>query len=206
MAEKNMETMTEATDAGENAEIRKHVVKSSKLIITASDDSDIWNADWNIALAKEPEKKIGTISFVGEKVLGAVPIHVELEEAYRNHGYGTEAVSMMTSWAFHFKNIYEIVTESDRENDKWIKVLKKNGFVYRDSEGRTERYSCVKPKTAWTGLYLFIGIFLGLILGIVLAHVKTGLIIGVVIGLIFGLSLDSKANKERESVTGKRIK
>lgn len=184
----------------------RHVLSSSKLTITASDDKDLWNAPWNITLSGKEEKKIGFVTFAGEKVLGAIPIYVELDEEFRNHGYGTEAVAMMTNWAFGFRNIYEIKAETDRENDKAVKVLKKSGFVCRETEGRTERYSLTRPRTAWTGLYLFLGIFLGLILGIVLAHIVTGLVIGVVIGVSMGLSLDVKANKEREKVTGKKLK
>ncbi|MBR6478610.1 MAG: hypothetical protein IKS85_09215 [Lachnospiraceae bacterium] len=87
-----------------------------------------------------------------------------------------------------------------------LRTLKKNGFVYRDSEGRTEYYSRTKPKTAWTGLYLFLGIFLGFILGIVFAHIVTGMIAGIAIGVSIGLSMDLAANKEREKVTGKQFK
>ncbi|MBP5282234.1 MAG: GNAT family N-acetyltransferase [Lachnospiraceae bacterium] len=184
----------------------KHVVKTPKVTIIATDDNDIWNADWNIYKTDNEEEKIGVISFAGEKVLGTIPIHLEIEEQYRNQGYGSDVVAAMSSWLFHFKNIYEIKAETDRENDKAVKVLKKNGFVFRDGEGRTEYYSRTKPKTAWTGLYLFLGIFLGFILGIVFSHIVTGMIIGIVIGVSIGLSLDSKANKEREKVTGKQLK
>ena len=113
---------------------------------------------------------------------------------------------MMVDWAFRFQNIYEVSAETDRENDKCVKALKKAGFVYREGEGRMEKYSITKPKTAWTGLYLFIGIALGLVLGIVFSHVITGLIAGVVIGVSFGASLDLAAKKEREKVTGKHLK
>lgn len=187
-------------------EERKHVVKSPKITIVATDDKDIWNADWNIYLTEDEEQKIGTFSFAGEKVLGTIPIHVQLDEQYRNKGYGTEAIAIMTAWAFHFKNIYEVKAETDRENDKCVKALKKNGFVYREFEGRTEYYSLTRPKTAWTGLYLFLGILLGFILGIVFSHIITGMIVGIVIGVSIGLSMDVAANKEREKVTGKRLR
>lgn len=204
MEKNNMDDQT--VERKEDLSANKHVLSSPKLTITASDDNDLWNAPWIISLSGKDEKKIGYVTLAGEKVLGTIPIYVELDEEFRNHGYGTEAVSMMTAWVFHFKNVYEIKAETDRENDKAVKVLKKTRFVYRDSEGRTEHYSLTRPRTAWTGLYLFLGIFLGLILGIVLAHIVTGLIIGVVIGVSIGLSLDVKADKEREKVTGKKYK
>ena len=183
----------------------EHVVKSPRITITASDDSDLWNKNWIISLTKD-EKKIGTFSFAGDKALGTIPIHIELDAEYRNQKYGREAIIMMVDWAFRFQNIYEITAETDRENDKCVKALKKAGFVFREGEGRMEKYSITKPKTAWTGLYLFIGIALGLVLGIVFSHIITGMIAGVVIGVSFGASLDLAAKKEREKVTGKHLK
>ena len=112
---------------------------------------------------------------------------------------------MMVKWAFHFRNIYEVKTEADHEDDFGLKALKNSGFVFRTNEGRREFYSIVKPKTAWTGAYLFIGIFLGFIIGLVFSHLVVGMIIGVVIGVSIGLSMDMTANKERERVTGKSL-
>ena len=181
-------------------------VKSKKITVTPSDAQDLWEKDWIITLVKQPEQKIGTLNFRGEKELGTVPIAIELDPEYQGKGYGTEALSIMTAWLFHFGNIYEIQAFVDRENDKGVKALQKAGYVRRSNEGRMETYSLVKPKTAWTGLYLFIGIFLGLILGLVFSHLVVGLIIGVVIGVAIGLSMDMNANKEREKVTGKNGK
>lgn len=192
-------------DQASEREVNNHVVKTPKVTIVASDDNDIWNADWHIHLTNG-NQRIGTFSFAGEKVLGTIPIHVELDEAFRNQGYGTEVIEAMTDWAFRFKNIYEITAVTDRENDKCVKALRKNDFVCRETEGRIETYSKTRPKTAWTGLYLFIGIFLGFIMGIVFAHVITGMIVGVVIGVSIGLSMDSAANKERQKVTGKSLR
>ena len=115
MEEKKMD------DQAPEQEVKKHFVKTPKVTITASDDKDIWNADWIITLTKDESKKIGTFSFAGEKVLGTIPIHVELDEAYRNQGYGTEVIAAMTDWAFRFKNIYEITAVTDRENDKCVR-------------------------------------------------------------------------------------
>ena len=204
---KDMETEATKEAPAESEETRKHVLKSKKLEITASDDNDIWNADWIITLLDEEKTEIGKASFAGEKVLGAIPVFLEIKKEYRDQGYGKEALNMLTSWLFHFDNVYEIKAEADRENDAAVRVLDSAGFVRRgSSHGRWDAYSLTKPKTAWTGLYLFIGIFIGFILGIVLAHVVTGMIIGVVIGVSIGLTLDVKANKKREQITGKQYK
>lgn len=178
-------------------------LKSPRITIAPSNEQDLWNSDWEIRLTKEPDKKIGTASFIGEKEMGTIPLTVDIEKEYRDQGYESEAITMMVNWAFHFGNIYEVRSQADREDDFRVRALKKSGFVFRSNEGRQEFYSIVKAKTAWTGLYLFIGIFLGLIFGLVFSHLLVGLIVGVVIGVSIGLSMDLAANKEREKVTGK---
>ena len=185
--------------------LNNHEVESPKLKITATDDSNLWDKDWNITLRKE-DKVIGTISFAGEKALGTIPIQIKINEAYQGQGYGREALTMMVDWAFRFKNIYEITAVTDRENDKAVKALKKAGFVYREAEGRMETYSITKAKTAWTGLYLFLGVVVGLIFGIVFSHVIISIIVGVLIGVSIGLSMDMASNKERAQVTGQNLK
>lgn len=182
----------------------KLVLKSPVITITPSNEQDLWNADWNITLTKE-DKKIGTASFHGEKEMGTVPLSVNVDGEYADQDYEKEALAMMVDWAFHFRNIYEVKSETDREDDFRVRALKKTGFVYRSSEGRQESYSIIKPKTAWTGAYLFIGIFLGLIFGLVFSHLLVGMIVGVAIGVAIGLSMDVAANKEREKVTGKSL-
>ena len=185
----------------------KFVVASPEIKIAATDENDPWNQDWEIFLTKD-EKKIGKLTFAGEKSLGTVPLYVELEEEYRNKGFGTKATIMIVDWLFRFPNVYEVSCEVDRENDKGVKSLRKAGFVNRDGEGggRMIHYTITKQKTAWTGLYLFLGIAIGLVLGIVLQHPIAGMIAGVVIGVTIGLSMDVKSNKEREKVTGKHFK
>lgn len=185
----------------------KYIITSPQIKIVATDESDPWNKDWDIFLTKK-ETKIGKLTFAGEKALGTVPLYVELDEEYRNKGYGTKAIIMIVDWLFHFKNVYEVSCEVDRENDKGVKSLRKAGFINRDGEGggRMVHYTITKQRTGWTGLYLFLGIAVGLVLGIVLQHPIAGMIAGVVIGISIGLSMDVKANKEREKVTGKHFK
>lgn len=185
-----------------NMSENNYVVKSPKLTITPSDESRPWDTDWIITLTKEEDKQIGTLSLAGEKVLGTIPLQVNLVEEYRNKGYGTEVITMMVNWLFRIKSIYEVSAETDKENDKAVKALQKSGFVYRSIDGRTEHYSITKPKTAWTGLYLFIGVFLGLIFGIVFSHILISMAAGIIISTSIGLSLDMAANKEREKITG----
>lgn len=179
-------------------------LKSDTLTITPANREDLWESEWNIAFRKDDKEQLGTATFAGEKLLGTVPLHVELMPKYRNRGLGTEIIRMMVNWAFLHKNIFEVVSRVEHENDKGINALQKAGFVYRGiDEGKVETYSIIKAKTTWTGVYLVIGIFVGLLLGIVLNSLWVGFIIGIVASLCVGGIMDNKANKYREDITGK---
>lgn len=184
--------------------IGKYGLKTSIIKIIPINEANVWNEPWNILLIKDDDKVIGTVSFEGIKELGSVPIKIELEERYRNLGYGTEALKMMTEWAFLHKDVYEIIAKCFDDNDKCIHALEKAGYVYRKRESNIETYSITKPKTTWLGLYIIIGITVGLILGIVVGNQWVGLAIGVFVGAIIGANMDSKANKERENIIGSK--
>lgn len=181
---------------------KKNMLKSSQITIEPSDETDLWNADWIISLAKGERTRIGKASFAGEKFRGTVPLQVELEEEYQNKGYGTETIRMLVSWAFRHPNVYEVTAVAEHENDKAVKALGKAGFVYREGDRHTEQYSIVKGKSNWLGIYLVIGICLGLLLGIVLSAPKLGFGIGLIASLIAGAAMDNSEKHKREKVTG----
>lgn len=178
-------------------------LKSEIITITPSNEEDLWESDWIIAFRKGEKEQIGTASFAGEKLLGAIPLKVELAQKYRNRGLGTEVIKMMVNWAFLHKNIYEVVSRVEHENDKGVNALQKAGFVFRGKDGNVETYSIVKEKTAWTGIYVAVGIIMGLILGLVFNNAWLGFAIGFISCLCMGKILDYNALKYRESVTGK---
>ena len=177
--------------------------KSETVTITPSNMEDLWESDWIIAFRKGEKEQLGTASFAGEKLLGAVPLNVELMPKYRNRGLGTEIIRMMVNWAFLHKNVYEVVSKVEHENDKGVNALQKAGFVFRGNEGKEETYSIIKGKTVWTGVYVVVGILVGMIFGIVINSVWLGFAIGLGASLCIGAIMDNNALKYRESVTGK---
>lgn len=178
-------------------------LKSDTVTITPSNTDKLWESDWIIAFAKGDKERLGTASFAGEKLLGTVPLNVELEPRYRNRGLGTEIIRMMVNFAFLHKNIYEVVSKVEHENDKGVNALQKAGFVFRGNEDDIETYSIIKAKTSWLGVYVVVGIITGMILGIVLNSVWLGFAIGIAAGMSIGAIKDANASKYRESVTGK---
>lgn len=178
-------------------------LKSESVTITPSNMEDLWESDWIIAFRNGEKEQIGTASFAGEKLLGTVPLNVELMPKYRNRGLGTEIIRMMVNWAFQHKNVFEVLSKVEHENDKGVNALQKAGFVYRGYEGKVETYSIIKGKTVWTGIYVVLGIIMGMFLGIVINSVWLGFVIGISASLCIGMIMDNNALKYRESVTGK---
>lgn len=182
----------------------KYFLKSQFINIAPENEANPWDSEWIIRLTKDDNRVIGKADFLGDRAYGTVPINIFIEERFRNQGYGTEALKMLVDWAFLNKNVYEISAVTEHENDKCIVALEKAGFVYRSGLGtKEERYSITKPKTTWLGIYTIVGVFIGLLLGIVIGIPWAGLVIGLFVCVIFGASLDVKANKEREKITGK---
>lgn len=179
-------------------------LKTEEITITPTNEEDLWESDWVIAFRRGEKEQIGTASFAGEKLLGAIPLRVELAQKYRNRGLGTQAIKMMVNWAFLHRNIYEVISQVEQENDKGVKALQKAGFVFRGHEGKVETYSIIKEKTVWTGVYAAVGIAVGMIMGLVLNNLWLGFAIGMVCCLFIGKTMDYNAQKYRESVTGKR--
>lgn len=180
----------------------RFTVKTKEMFIEPLDEANIWEGDWVVTLRGEKDIEIGSVSFAGQKLLGAVPIRVTLMEEYQNKGYGTLVFKLMTDFAFGYKNIYEVTGVTDSDNDKCIYAMEKAGFVRRKKEGKVETYSIIKPNSVWLSLYIYLGIIAGLIIGIVIASMWVGLVIGVVIGIAFGAMMDYREKKLRREVTG----
>lgn len=185
-------------------ENKSFCLKTEEITITPTKEDDLWESDWVVAFRKGEKEQIGTASFAGEKLLGAVPLRVELAPSYRNRGFGTEVIKMMVNWAFLHKNIYEITSRVEHENDKGVNALQKAGFVFRGSEANVETYSIVKEKTVWTGVYVVVGIAAGTLLGLIMNNLWLGFAIGLIMCLFIGRSMDYNEMKYRESVTGKK--
>ncbi|MCR5527610.1 MAG: GNAT family N-acetyltransferase [Saccharofermentans sp.] len=188
----------------------KYDYKSGNMLIKPTDEEDVWNSKWDIYLVEKGDHtKVGWFSFEGEKETGTVPIQIELLPLYRGRGLGTNALKMAREWAFLHRDVYEIEAFADRENSEYISALQKSGFIYREDatifKNQNERYSVVRPKTVWTGIYIVIGVFVGVALGIVISIPWVGLVIGLGIALALGTYMDSSERRHRRDITGNKF-
>ncbi|MCR5501793.1 MAG: GNAT family N-acetyltransferase [Lachnospiraceae bacterium] len=167
---------------------------SDRLLLQPGEEKDIWKTKWTIRLKEDDKKSIGTMQFEGSAELGEVTVFVELLPEYRNQGYGSEIFYYMSEFVFRFRGIREILACCDHENDSCIHALDKAGFVFREHKDRKDYYSKKRPKTVWTGFYVFIGIFAGFLIGIVLSNLWLGTALGVLTGVVLGILMDRKEN------------
>ncbi|MCR5092878.1 MAG: GNAT family N-acetyltransferase [Lachnospiraceae bacterium] len=168
----------------------KFPLVTDHLLIRPTDEKRIWTEEWTISLKDRPEEPIGTLTFAGERVAGEMPIRVELKPEYRDQDYGSEVFYFMSRFVFRFRDLREITAVCEHENDLCVHALDKAGYVFREHNDGRDYYSMKKSKTAWTGLYVFIGFIAGLAMGVVFSNLWVGLLTGVIAGTIFGYVLD----------------
>ncbi len=186
---------------------KKYDYKSGNMLIRPTDEENIWECDWDIFLLTDEMTRIGKLSFAGKKERGTVPISIELIPLYRGRGNGTSALRMAREWAFLHKNIYEVEAYVDRDNEDCIGALIRANFIYRSDptieKTDLERYSVVKPKSTWLGLYIIIGVTAGVILGLVIDIPWAGMVGGLGLAVAIGSYMDAKEKRQRLKVTGR---
>ena len=165
---------------------------SDHLILMPDNEHDIWNEKWTVSLHNSSSDRIGILRFSESKVAGETEVYVELDPAYRDKGYGEEIFYFMAKFAFRFRRIKEICAVCAHDNDKCIHALEKADYVLREHKNGMDYYSKKKPKTAWAGLYIPIGLIAGYLLGILISNLIIGTIIGVSVGVFVGFVLDKK--------------
>lgn len=78
-------------------------------------DKRIWYAVWNMELKASPGTIVGDFCFKGLGDDGVIEIGYGLKEAYRHHGYMTEAVNAITEWALSQENVKQVEAETDEK-------------------------------------------------------------------------------------------
>ena len=157
-----------------------------------NNEKDLWNSEWTISLLDEPDTTVGILRLLKSKVPGEVSISIELDPEFRNHGYGTELFYGMAMFALGPGRMKELFASCKNENRICRRALEKAKFVYRENKDGLDHYSMRKDKSAWTGLYICIGVLGGMILGLLISNLWAGFIIGVLAGLLIGRFLEEK--------------
>jgi hypothetical protein len=147
-------------------------------------------ANWDITLRKG-SVKIGELTCDNTLVHGYVEFDVELEPEYtETSSYYREVYESMAGFLFRVKDVREVGCKCPGNDYIRREALDRSPFVFREREQDAFRYSITRQKTAWTGLYLMIGLFSGTVAGVLIGNLWIGTAVGVVIGVLTGLGQD----------------
>lgn len=87
-----------------------------------------WYTNWEL-LDRQLEIIVGTVCFKGPPdETGSVEIGYEVDEAYQNLGYASEAVNALVLWALDFKAVQKIIASVEVDNAPSKRILTKLGM------------------------------------------------------------------------------
>jgi RimJ/RimL family protein N-acetyltransferase len=91
-----------------------------------------WYTSWEIVL-RSTNTIIGGMGFAGEpNEMGEAEIGYMIDQQYQNKGYASEALKLLTNWAFGHEKVEAIIVHTYEDNLPSRKILTKNGFVEID--------------------------------------------------------------------------
>lgn len=95
----------------------------------------LYSTLWTL-ISKNDNKMVGDVCFVGApNASGEIEIGYGIYDIFAGHGFMTEAVGGMISWAKSQPEIYSIIADTEKQNKASFRVLEKNEFV---KTGETE--------------------------------------------------------------------
>jgi ribosomal-protein-alanine N-acetyltransferase len=100
-------------------------------------DAYIWYTSWEIVL-KSSNTSIGGMGFAGEpNELGEAETGYMIDQQHQNKGYATEALQLLTAWAFTQEKVTAIIVHTFGDNLPSRRILAKCSFneVMRDESG-----------------------------------------------------------------------
>lgn len=186
----------EAKMAAETDEHMKQAYAEMLELCRKNPEERIFATNWQISLSDGTP--IGGIGFRGAPVNGAVEFGYEIDEAYRNQGYASEAAAAMLEWAFSDERVYFVTAEAEATNAASLKVIEKLGFAPLGPGEEGSRFFKERPASSFMTLFMCCGMCIGMTLGMsVFDNMAIGMSMGMCIGIAIGVSLDEKDKKKR---------
>lgn len=173
----------------------------------ADPENRLFCTAWKITSADAPQTVIGDLCFKGAPdEYETVEIGYGVEPEYRNQGYATEAVGLLTAWAFAQKGVSFVSAQADAENTASLRVLEKSGFVRDDTAYVKEHeegcvlWSLEGPLPPVLAFCMCIGLCLGSAIGVFAHNLGIGFPIGILGGATLGAILDSRNRDARKKL------
>ena len=105
---------------------------SQQYFLASLQKAEASDAGWNLwfCIRREPRELIGNAGFKGGPKDGLVEIGYSMLEMHQRHGYATEAVRGLLSWAFQNPEVQRVVADTLPGLTPSIRVLEKSGFAF----------------------------------------------------------------------------
>lgn len=167
-------------------------------------ENRVWYAPWKMTL-KDTQESVGDLCFKGAVKNHAVEVGYGVQPDHEGNGYTTEALQVMTQWAFGQKDVVFVEAETAPDNKASQRVLEKCGFVPDGTTGEEgPRFVLEKPLTNWSPIYMLFGMSIGTSIGQLRGQMLWGMALGISLGVLAGLLINRSEKKRREALRRQR--
>lgn len=170
-------------------------------IETIPEENKIWYYPWYITIKNKSCTLVGIFRFNGPPERGTVLLRVKEDKDYIDSDFAEEALASICDWAMAQKDVYKIRVHRVPNDKRYHELLQKCGFGPGPEPSRAEKK---KSASAWTLVYMLIGLSVGMTTGISLGNFALGMVLGLSGGIILGLLFDMNERKHRSEVTGEK--
>lgn len=110
--------------------------------VVASADTGVYRPGWGIyvMVRSEDDVAVGGIGWHGPPSAGSVEVGYDLCVAARGHGYATEALQSVASWALHQPGVEVVIARTEEENLASQRVMERAGFVRVETDEELLHY------------------------------------------------------------------
>lgn len=122
------EKMRDLIESEKNLDMKQAYTEMLQGCLSSKADR-MWSAVWYMELKEKPDVIVGDFAFKGLDETGILEIGYGLRDGYCGHGYMTEAVKAICSFALTCESVKKVEAETDSENVASQKVLERAGFI-----------------------------------------------------------------------------
>jgi len=126
---------------------------SRQYFLASLQKAEARDVGWNLwfCVRREPRELNGNAGFKGSPKDGLVEIGYSMLETHQRHGYATEAVRGLLSWAFQNPEVQRVVADTLPGLTLSVRVMEKSGFAFVgdgpvEDGTRTIRYELTRER------------------------------------------------------------
>jgi len=200
--------------------LKKDLCAGLAALCEKSEEDFIWNTVWRISLRGNTTEQVGLFRFCGPQEKGRVRFELVIFPEYRHMGYAGQLIKKMTDFAFSKNDVYYLYsnvlgTENEAEYES---ILRHLGYTTQEEifdpfadlqqPAEDDYHEHQIPEllmmeggvTAYSSVYVMIGLAIGMLISIFSGLLLEGLAAGLLLSLVFGTILDQLEIKHRKKI------